>query len=226
MGSILYYEESGSGFPLILLHGNGESCEYFVHQVAHYEKFFHVIALDTRGQGKSPRGMTEYTINQFAEDVHEFMEEHQIAKAHVLGFSDGGNIAVTFALKYPQMVEKLILDGANIFPEGVEQDFLDRVEFAYARECRKAEGRAGRGEPGEGKSLCGAAAAHDPGATDPAGGACRAHHAGAGHCRNRGHHSGAITRSSSRTACRMGSWCGSRGIISSPGTTRMISMRR
>ena len=37
MGSILYYEESGSGFPLILLHGNGESCEYFVHQVAHYE---------------------------------------------------------------------------------------------------------------------------------------------------------------------------------------------
>ena len=139
MGSILYYEESGSGFPLILLHGNGESCEYFVHQVAHYEKFFHVIALDTRGQGKSPRGMTEYTINQFAEDVHEFMEEHQIAKAHVLGFSDGGNIAVTFALKYPQMVEKLILDGANIFPEGVEQDFLDRVEFAYARECRKAK---------------------------------------------------------------------------------------
>lgn len=139
MGSILYYEESGSGFPLILLHGNGESCEYFVHQVAHYEKFFHVIALDTRGQGKSPRGMTEYTINQFAEDVHEFMEEHQIAKAHVLGFSDGGNIAVIFALKYPQMVEKLILDGANIFPEGVEQDFLDRVEFAYARECRKAK---------------------------------------------------------------------------------------
>lgn len=67
------------------------------------------------------------------------MEEHQIAKAHVLGFSDGGNIAVTFALKYPQMVEKLILDGANIFPEGVEQDFLDRVEFAYARECRKAK---------------------------------------------------------------------------------------
>ena len=110
-----------------------------MHQVAHYEKFFHVIALDTRGQGKSPRGMTEYTINQFAEDVHEFMEEHQIAKAHVLGFSDGGNIAVTFALKYPQMVEKLILDGANIFPEGVEQDFLDRVEFAYARECRKAK---------------------------------------------------------------------------------------
>ena len=95
--------------------------------------------------------MTEYTINQFAEDVHEFMEEHQIAKAHVLGFSDGGNIAVTFALKYPQMVEKLILDRANIFPEGVEQDFLDRVEFAYARECRKAkegpdEEGAGRGQ--------------------------------------------------------------------------------
>ncbi len=153
-------------------------------------KFFHVIALDTRGQENHPRGMTEYTINQFAEDVHEFMEEHQIAKAHVLGFSDGGNIAVTFALKYPQMVEKLILDRANIFPEGVEQDFLDRVEFAYARECRKAKEGPDEESRARAKSLCGAAAAHDPGATDPAGGACRAHHAGAGHCRNRGHHSG------------------------------------
>ena len=116
----LNYMEKGTGFPLLLLHGNGESLEYFEHQIAYFSKNYRVIALDTRGHGKSPRGEAPFTIRQFAEDLKGFMDQKEIEKAHILGFSDGGNIALTFALKYPGRVERLILNGANLEPSGVK----------------------------------------------------------------------------------------------------------
>ena len=97
----LYYEKAGDGEPLILLHGNGEDGTYFKHQMEYFSKDYRVIAIDTRGHGKSPRGEKPFTIRQFAEDLNGFMEEQGMEKAHLLGFSDGGNIALAFALRYP-----------------------------------------------------------------------------------------------------------------------------
>lgn len=115
-----YYKESGEGFPLILLHGNGENHEYFVHQIARFSKNHRVLALDTRGHGKTPRGDAPFTIAQFAEDLKAFMEERGIERADILGFSDGGNIAMVFAIKYPECVRNLILNGANLDGKGVK----------------------------------------------------------------------------------------------------------
>ncbi len=116
----LHYHENGQGFPLILLHGNGESSAYFQNQLPAFGEYFRVIALDTRGHGGSPRGTAPFSLEQFAEDLHSFMEEMGIRRAHILGFSDGANIALLFALRYPQMVEKLILNGGNLDPHGVK----------------------------------------------------------------------------------------------------------
>ena len=127
----LHYIEQGQGQPLILLHGNGEEHGYFEHQIDHFSKAYRVIALDTRGHGRSPRGEKPFTIEQFAEDLHDFMDEKVIAKAHILGFSDGGNIALTFALKYPERVEKLVLNGANLFPSGVKPFYQWPIEIGY-----------------------------------------------------------------------------------------------
>ena len=127
----LHYIEQGQGQPLILLHGNGESCVYFGHQIAYFSKQYHVIALDTRGHGQSPRGEKPFTIKQFAEDLHDFMGEKGIEKAIILGFSDGGNIALTFALKYPERVDKMIVDGANLFPTGVKPLYQWPIEIGY-----------------------------------------------------------------------------------------------
>ena len=127
----LHFIEQGQGQPMILLHGNGESCDYFEHQIAYFSKQYHVIALDTRGHGQSPRGEKPFTIKQFAEDLHDFMDEKGIEKAHILGFSDGGNIALTFALKYPERIEKLILNGANLFPSGVKPLYQWPIEIGY-----------------------------------------------------------------------------------------------
>lgn len=127
----LYYQEQGAGTPLLLLHGNGEDGSYFVHQMNAFSRHFRVIAVDTRGHGKSPRGTKPFTIRQFAEDLLEFMDEMQLEKAHILGFSDGGNIALTFALNHPERVERLILNGANLNPKGVKASVQIPIVIGY-----------------------------------------------------------------------------------------------
>lgn len=127
----LHYVEQGQGKPLILLHGNGESCDYFEHQIPRFAKDYRVIAIDTRGHGQSPRGEKPFTIVQFAEDLREFMDQNAIGKAILLGFSDGGNIALTFALKYPERIDRMIVDGANLFPSGVKPLYQWPIEIGY-----------------------------------------------------------------------------------------------
>ena len=127
----LHFVEQGGGKPLILLHGNGEDGSYFKHQINCFSADYRVIAIDTRGHGQSSRGEKPFTIVQFAEDLHDFMDEKGIAKAILLGFSDGGNIALTFVLKYPERVERMIVDGANLFPRGVKPLYQWPIEIGY-----------------------------------------------------------------------------------------------
>jgi pimeloyl-ACP methyl ester carboxylesterase len=130
-----YFIEKGQGDPLILLHGNGENSDYFVGQIDVFAQRYHVYALDTRGHGKTPRGDAPFTIRQFADDLRVFMDVHQIEKAHLLGFSDGGNIAMVFALKYPERVDRLILDGANLDAKGVKRSIQIPIEIGYWFAC-------------------------------------------------------------------------------------------
>ena len=126
-----HYIEQGEGFPLLLLHGNGEDVSYFAHQMEPFARHFRVIAVDTRGHGQTPRGEAPFTIRQFAEDLLAFMDRLGIEKAHILGFSDGGNIAMLFAMMHPERVEKLILDGANLDTSGVKWKIQFQIEIGY-----------------------------------------------------------------------------------------------
>ncbi len=127
----LHYTECGSGEPLVLLHGNGENGDYFVHQTAYFSKKYRVIAVDTRGHGRSPRGTAPFTIRQFAEDLRVFLDGLGIERANILGFSDGGNIALVFALNYPERVERLILNGANLDGRGVKPTVQIPIVIGY-----------------------------------------------------------------------------------------------
>lgn len=135
----LYYREAGEGFPLLLLHGNGENGRYFEHQMEYFKDRYRVIAPDTRGHGQSPRGEKPFTIRQFAEDLREFMDERGIEKAHILGFSDGGNIALVFAMKYPRRVDHLILNGANLYSAGVKLSVQIPIILGYRTASAFAE---------------------------------------------------------------------------------------
>lgn len=127
----LYYQEKGSGEPFILLHGNGENSGYFEKQIDYFKGQYRVIALDTRGHGKSPRGDAPFTIEQFACDLYDFLKIHRIEKAIILGFSDGANIAMRFALKHSDMVKALILNGGNLNSKGVKSTTQIPIEIGY-----------------------------------------------------------------------------------------------
>lgn len=127
----LHYVKKGSGAPLLLLHGNGENGDYFIHQLDEFARYFTVYAVDTRGHGQSPRGTAPFTISQFADDLLGFMDEQGIERAHILGFSDGGNIALTFALRHPGRVGRLVLNGANLDPAGVRPSVQLPIVLGY-----------------------------------------------------------------------------------------------
>ena len=127
----LFYREKGDKEPLILLHGNGEDSTYFSHQIDYFSDRYQVIALDTRGHGKSPRGDAPFTISQFAMDLNAFMDRKGIEKAVILGFSDGANIAMKFALKFPWRVKALILNGGNLNAKGVKKTVQIPIEMEY-----------------------------------------------------------------------------------------------
>lgn len=131
MNLVLHYIEKGNKEPLILLHGNGEDGTYFKHQIDYFSESYRVIAPDTRGHGKSEWGTAPFTIKQFAIDLAGFMNRLQIDKAIILGFSDGANIAMEFALKYPQRVKALILNAGNLNPNGVKKAVQLPIELGY-----------------------------------------------------------------------------------------------
>ena len=134
-----YFTEKGKGEPLIMLHGNGENSEYFRGQIDVFSKQYHVYAVDTRGHGKTARSEKPFTIRQFADDLLCFMDKQQIERAHLLGFSDGGNIAMVFAIHYPDRVNRLILNGANLNPNGVRRSIQIPIEIGYKFAKRFAE---------------------------------------------------------------------------------------
>lgn len=126
-----YYIEQGTGYPLILLHGNGEDHTYFANQISVFAQTYHVYAVDTRGHGKTPRGDAPFTIRQFADDLSVFMDRLHIEKATILGFSDGANIAMIFALRYPYKVNNLILNGGNLDTGGIKRMVQLPIELGY-----------------------------------------------------------------------------------------------
>lgn len=140
----LFYKSAGEGHPLILLHGNGEDCTYFDGQISFFAKYRRVIAIDTRGHGASPRGVAPFSLNTFADDLYDFIKSHGIETADILGFSDGGNVALLFALTHPEMVTRLILNGANLSPKGIKASVQLPIELGYrlARAFAKKSDRA------------------------------------------------------------------------------------
>lgn len=110
---IAYYDV-GRGKPLVLLHGNGEDSSYWNAQIPELTRFYRVIAVDSRGHGASGSGGHGLSFEMMAEDLKTVLDTLGVKKAHFLGFSDGGNLAIKFALTHPEYIDKLILNAANV----------------------------------------------------------------------------------------------------------------
>ncbi|MGE3075263.1 MAG: alpha/beta fold hydrolase [Dehalococcoidia bacterium] len=126
---ITYYEESGSGEPLVLIRGLGSDLQAWAPQVPALAKHFRVITYDNRGAGRTSAPDKPYSIAAMADDLATLLDELKIEKANVLGYSMGGMIAQEFALKHPNKLEKLILLSSSAKLDGysrvVVQNFIN-----------------------------------------------------------------------------------------------------
>lgn len=110
---ITYYEEAGSGDPLVLIMGIGGDLQGWALTAPALAKQFRVITYDNRGAGRTSAPDKPYSIAGMADDLAALLDALKIEKAHILGYSMGGMIAQEFALKYPNRLDKLVLLGTG-----------------------------------------------------------------------------------------------------------------
>jgi pimeloyl-ACP methyl ester carboxylesterase len=112
-GINLSYEVTGTGFPVIFIHGFGSKQEIWKPQIKELSIKYKTITFDLRGTGKSDRPNYLYSMKMFIDDIISLMNFLQIQKTHLIGRSFGGMIAQHFALYYPERLDKLILIATN-----------------------------------------------------------------------------------------------------------------
>lgn len=116
----LYFRSYGSGDPLIVLHGLlGSGGNWHTLSSRWFGQHFTVYAVDQRNHGRSPHS-PEFSYELMVADLLEFMDEHGLASAHVLGHSMGGKTAMHFALSHPDRVDRLVV--ADMAPRAYPPD--------------------------------------------------------------------------------------------------------
>ena len=119
-GISLYYEIYGQGPPVLVLHGAGaflESMHYFITALAPGHT---VIAVDSRGQGRSTDSSTPLTYAAMGGDMIALMDTLHLKQADVVGWSDGGIVGLDMAMKHPGRVRRLVAIGANYDTAGLD----------------------------------------------------------------------------------------------------------
>jgi pimeloyl-ACP methyl ester carboxylesterase len=126
---ITYYEEAGSGEPLVLIRGLGSDLQAWAPSIPALAKQFRVITYDNRGAGRTSAPDKPYSIEGMADDLAALLDALKIAKASVVGYSMGGMVAQEFALKHAGKLEKLVLlataPGLDGYSRVVIQNFIN-----------------------------------------------------------------------------------------------------
>lgn len=114
-GQNIRFIEAGQGPAVILLHGLGSVKEIWSANIGALSAKYHVYAPDQIGFGHSDKPLLDYKIVTFVDFLHAFMQSQNLSKATLVGNSLGGWIAIDFAARHPEMVDKLVLvDSAGL----------------------------------------------------------------------------------------------------------------
>lgn len=116
-GINIYAEEYGSGKPLLMIHGNGGSIKSMASIIPYFSQRYKVIAVDSRAQGKSVDPGDSLSFEMMADDDAALLDQMHIDSAYVIGWSDGGIVALALAMRHPSKVIKLASTGANLWPD-------------------------------------------------------------------------------------------------------------
>lgn len=109
-----YHEVHGSGEPVLLLHGAFCTVETFADQIPALARDFQVIVPERRGHGRTPDVGESYSYDLMADDTIAFMDVLGLDTAHVVGYSDGANIALLLAMRHPGRLRRLVLVSCHL----------------------------------------------------------------------------------------------------------------
>ncbi len=129
-GVDIFYQKSGSGHPLILLHGNGLDHSMFDEITEKLQSHYTVYAMDIRNHGQSGT-TTDYSYVSMAKDVNTLVQELKLGKVYLLGFSDGAVIALHVALAHLDILEKVAFLGLNLKPSDLREKSLNYFRRNY-----------------------------------------------------------------------------------------------
>ena len=130
---INYLLEGSGENTIVFIHGLSDNLYYWQRLSFELSKNYKVLSYDLRGHGSSP--YAPFTMDELADDLHDLLLSLDIAKASLVGLSLGGNVALLFALKYPKMVEKLvIMSSFNQVDDNLRlkfEEFKTAIEKSY-----------------------------------------------------------------------------------------------
>ena len=141
-GIEMYYATYGAGDPVLLIHGGLGHADIWGAQVADLMRDHLVIVADSRGHGRSTRTEEPFGYDLMAADYVALLDDLGIARADIVGWSDGGIIGIAIAMAHPERIGRLFAHAANITTDGVdpavETDavfgaYVERMAEAYAR---------------------------------------------------------------------------------------------
>lgn len=122
------YAVRGSGPTLVFLHGGGDSGEHsFARQLDVFSEHHHIVAPDQVGQGRTPDVPGPLSYTGMMEDTAELLRVLNLKSVDVVGFSDGGILALMLAVRHPELVRRLVISGVNIAPEGLRPEDLEEL---------------------------------------------------------------------------------------------------
>jgi pimeloyl-ACP methyl ester carboxylesterase len=117
-GARIYYERHGQGSPILLLHGGFSHIARQARLIDLLARDYEVIAVDTRGHGRSTLGDQPLTYPLLADDMAKLLDDLGVGPVTVVGHSDGGVIGYLLAVKHPAKVRALVANGANFRKTG------------------------------------------------------------------------------------------------------------
>src|SRR6478736_6604511 len=127
-GLKMYYEIHGEGAPLVLIHGGGSTLQTTFGRVLHdFAKTHKVIAVEIQAHGHTADIDRPLTFQQDADDIAELLKQLNISKADIFGFSNGGSTTLQFAIRHPEMTNKIIVGSTFYKRAGAPDWFWDMM---------------------------------------------------------------------------------------------------
>jgi pimeloyl-ACP methyl ester carboxylesterase len=118
-----HYTVDGSGDPIVLLHGGLSDRTAWMLQLPALAERFRTYAVDRRGHGTSPDTDAPFHYDEMADETVGFLEGVVGGPAHLVGWSDGGIVALLVSMKRPDLVRRQVLIGANFHVDGLMPEF-------------------------------------------------------------------------------------------------------